>query len=147
MHLKYTLGRVCLTPLSSWDPYLSRLFSEISRVASQLWRSSMFVNKSYSDQGFSIHFPEHTAFPIDLDPWLVSVKQIRNFARQAWDSGVKYLGLCCGNRAHYIRALAEEIGRTPPASRYTPDMSQHYSRKKGKAYDFDRKIFEVQLIK
>ena len=27
--------------------------------------------------------------------------------------------------AHHIRALAEALGRTPPASRYSADMSKH----------------------
>ena len=39
--------------------------------------------------------------------------------------GVTYLGVCCGAGPHHIRAVAEAIGRTPPASRYSPDMSKH----------------------
>ena len=35
------------------------------------------------------------------------------------------LGLCCGAGPHHVRSLAEAIGRTPPASRYSPDMSKH----------------------
>ena len=62
--------------------------------------------------------------------------QVRTFARQAWDLGVRYLGLCCGNRAHYTRALVEEIGRTPAASRYSPDMSQHFRNMKDNKYKF-----------
>ena len=41
-------------------------------------------------------------------------------------SGVNYLGVCCGAGPHHIRALAEALGRKPPASRYSPDMSKHY---------------------
>jgi hypothetical protein len=37
-----------------------------------------------------------------------------------------YLGVCCGAGAHHIRALAAALGRAPPASRYSPDMSKHY---------------------
>ena len=33
--------------------------------------------------------------------------------------GVRYLGVCCGAGPHHIRALAEALGRTPPASRYS----------------------------
>ena len=39
--------------------------------------------------------------------------------------GVRYLGLCCGAGPHTVRALAEALGRTPPASRYSADMSRH----------------------
>src|SRR5207237_4753706 len=35
------------------------------------------------------------------------------------------LGVCCGTAPHHIRAMAEALGRTPPASRYTADMSKH----------------------
>ena len=68
------------------------------------------------------------AFPCDLDAWLCSRTSIHQFTRELIDLGVQYLGLCCGNRAHFIRAMAEEVGRKPPASRYSPDMSQHLSR-------------------
>jgi betaine-homocysteine S-methyltransferase len=39
--------------------------------------------------------------------------------------GVKYLGVCCGAGPHHIRALAEGLGRHPPASQYSADMSKH----------------------
>jgi betaine-homocysteine S-methyltransferase len=39
--------------------------------------------------------------------------------------GVNYLGVCCGAGAHHIRSLAEALGRTPPASVYSPDLSKH----------------------
>jgi len=39
--------------------------------------------------------------------------------------GVNYIGVCCGAGPHHIRAVAEALGRTPPASRYSPDMSKH----------------------
>ena len=41
--------------------------------------------------------------------------------------GIQYLGLCCGNQAHYMRTMAETLGRSPPASKYSPDMTQHFS--------------------
>ncbi|MGI8513250.1 MAG: hypothetical protein ACR2NH_11575 [Solirubrobacteraceae bacterium] len=33
--------------------------------------------------------------------------------------------MCCGAAPHHIRAVAEALGRTPPASRYSADMSRH----------------------
>ncbi len=39
--------------------------------------------------------------------------------------GVNYIGVCCGAGPHHIRSVAEALGRTPPASRYSPDMSKH----------------------
>ena len=33
--------------------------------------------------------------------------------------------MCCGAGPHHIRALAESVGKHPPASRYSADMSKH----------------------
>jgi betaine-homocysteine S-methyltransferase len=33
--------------------------------------------------------------------------------------------VCCGAGPHHIRALAESVGKKPPASRYSADMSKH----------------------
>ena len=67
------------------------------------------------------------AFPTQLDPFLCSRNDIAEFARQAWELGVRYLGVCCGAGPHHIRSLAEALGRSPPASQYSPDMSKHYA--------------------
>jgi betaine-homocysteine S-methyltransferase len=49
------------------------------------------------------------------------------FATQAYAIQVRYLGGCCGSGPHHIRAMAEALGRRPPASQYSPDMSKHYA--------------------
>ena len=33
--------------------------------------------------------------------------------------------LCCGGAPHHVRSMAERLGRTVPASRYSPDMARH----------------------
>jgi betaine-homocysteine S-methyltransferase len=66
-------------------------------------------------------------FPTALDPFTCSRYEIAEFARRAWELGVGYLGVCCGAAPHHIRAMAEALGRTPPASRYTADLSKHYA--------------------
>jgi betaine-homocysteine S-methyltransferase len=65
------------------------------------------------------------AFPVALDPHTCDRYEVAEFAREALEIGVDYLGLCCGAAPHHIRAMAEAIGRRPPASRYSPDMSKH----------------------
>jgi betaine-homocysteine S-methyltransferase len=65
------------------------------------------------------------AFPVALDPHTCDRFEVAEFAREAIGIGVSYLGLCCGAAPHHIRAMAEAIGRRPPASRYSPDMSKH----------------------
>ena len=64
-------------------------------------------------------------FPTGLDPFTCTRGDVATFAREALDLGVRYLGLCCGAAPHHIRAMAEAMGRRPPASRYSADMSKH----------------------
>ena len=70
--------------------------------------------------------PNDHPFPVALDPFTCNRFEIAEFGKAAYTHGVNYLGVCCGAGAHHIRALAEALGRQPPASRYSPDMSKHY---------------------
>lgn len=47
------------------------------------------------------------------------------FARKAHALGINYIGVCCGGAPHYVRAMAEALGRTVPASTYSPAMELH----------------------
>jgi betaine-homocysteine S-methyltransferase len=69
--------------------------------------------------------PDDMAFPTALDPFTCTRYEIADFARAALETGVQYIGLCCGGAPHHVRSLAEALGRTPPASRYSADMSKH----------------------
>ncbi|MBW3601807.1 MAG: homocysteine S-methyltransferase family protein [Actinobacteria bacterium] len=79
----------------------------------------------------SLRDPDHDRLPADrpfptaLDPFTCTRYEIADFTRTARELGVAYLGLCCGAGPHHVRAMAEALGRTPPASRYSPDMSRH----------------------
>jgi methionine synthase I (cobalamin-dependent) len=64
-------------------------------------------------------------FPTALDPFVCNRYELADFGAAAYEMGVRYLGVCCGAAPHHIRSLAEAVGRTPPASRYTADMSKH----------------------
>jgi len=68
---------------------------------------------------------DQRAFPVGLDPFMCTRTEIADFGREAYAAGIRYLGVCCGAGPHHIRALAEALGRHPPASRYTVDMSRH----------------------
>jgi betaine-homocysteine S-methyltransferase len=68
------------------------------------------------------------SFPTGLDPFTCTRYEIADYAREARDLGIDYLGVCCGAAPHHVRSMAEALGRTPPASRYTADMSKHYAR-------------------
>jgi len=71
--------------------------------------------------------PERAAmpFPTGLDPFFCTRDEMGEFASRAHQAGIDYLGVCCGGAPHHIRSMAEALGRTPPASRYTADMSKH----------------------
>ncbi|ETW97432.1 MAG: homocysteine methyltransferase [Candidatus Entotheonella factor] len=71
--------------------------------------------------------PGDRPFPIALDPFTCNRYEMAAFARQAVDLDVRYIGGCCGTGPHHIRAMAEALGRRPPASQYSPDMSKHYA--------------------
>ncbi len=69
--------------------------------------------------------PGGRPFPTALDPFVCNRYELGAFAREAHALGVSYLGVCCGAGPHHIRAVAEALGRTPPASLYSADMSKH----------------------
>jgi betaine-homocysteine S-methyltransferase len=65
------------------------------------------------------------AFPIELEPFALTRFEMADFACRARDVGVSYVGICCGGAPHHVRAMAEALGRTTPASRYSPAMELH----------------------
>jgi betaine-homocysteine S-methyltransferase len=69
--------------------------------------------------------PGERPFPIALDPFTCNRFEIADFGREALAMDIRYLGVCCGAGPHHIRALAESVGKHPPASRYSADMSKH----------------------
>jgi len=69
--------------------------------------------------------PGDMPFPVALEPFTCNRFEIAEFGRQAQALDIRYLGVCCGAGPHHIRALAEAVGKRPPASKYSPDMSKH----------------------
>ena len=69
--------------------------------------------------------PGDRPFPTALDPFTCNRYELGEFAAAAHRLGVNYLGVCCGAGPHHVRAVAEALGRSAPASRYSPDMTRH----------------------
>jgi betaine-homocysteine S-methyltransferase len=69
--------------------------------------------------------PDDRPFPTALDPFTCNRYELGEFGKEAYELGIRYLGVCCGAGPHHIRSLAEALGRRPAASRYTADMSKH----------------------
>lgn len=67
----------------------------------------------------------YQAFPLALEPLLCNRFEMADFARKAQQMGVNYIGICCGGAPHYVRAMAEALGKTVPASKYSPAMELH----------------------
>ncbi|HSK92054.1 MAG TPA: homocysteine S-methyltransferase family protein [Euzebyales bacterium] len=69
--------------------------------------------------------PGGMPFPTALDPFTCNRYEMADFATAARALGVRYFGVCCGAAPHHVRAVAEALGRRPPASRFSADMSKH----------------------
>ncbi|MFP3983846.1 MAG: homocysteine S-methyltransferase family protein [Desulfurivibrionaceae bacterium] len=78
------------------------------------------------DPGNKAVLPHPTTFPSALDPLYCNRYEIAEWAGTAHEKGINYLGLCCGATPAFIRSLAEAVGKTTPASRYSIDMSRHF---------------------
>jgi len=76
--------------------------------------------------------PHETTFPTALDPMQCNRYEIGQFAKEAYDLGVNYLGVCCGANPMLIRELAEAVGLTVPASKYRENLENHYMYGKNK---------------
>ena len=70
--------------------------------------------------------PHKTPFPTALDPMQCNRYEISKFAKDAYDLGINYLGVCCGANPMLIREVAEAVGLRVPASRYKEKMSSHF---------------------
>jgi len=65
------------------------------------------------------------AFPLNLDPFVLTRSEMADYAVRARETGINYIGACCGTGPHHIRAMAEALGREVPASEYSPQLEKH----------------------
>ena len=64
-------------------------------------------------------------FPLELERFLCSRFEMAEFARQARDIGVNYIGICCGGGPHHVRAMAEALGARPRPAGTRPAIELH----------------------
>jgi len=62
---------------------------------------------------------------LQLDAVICNRFEMADFAKKAKEIGINYLGVCCGANASHIRAMTEILGRTVPASKYSPAFELH----------------------
>ena len=77
------------------------------------------------NNGCTCNTPHKTPFPTALDPMQCNRYEIGKFAKEAYEMGINYLGVCCGANPMLIREVAENVGLKVPASKYKEDMSTH----------------------
>lgn len=86
---------------------------------------STFFNLD-DNNGCTCPSPHGRTFPTALDPLMCNRYEIRQFAADAWQNGIRYIGVCCGAAPIHIREVAEAMGRKPLASRYSENMTKHF---------------------
>ncbi|MEO5653699.1 MAG: homocysteine S-methyltransferase family protein [Marmoricola sp.] len=79
-----------------------------------------------SDDRASVPSPHGRTFPTALDPLYSNRYEVGAFAREAADLGISYLGVCCGASPMLVRQVAEEVGLTTEASRFSERMQNHF---------------------
>ena len=53
-------------------------------------------------------------FPYALDPLQLTLKHMGDYALQAKEIGINYIGSCCGLVAMHVREMARVLGNSPP---------------------------------
>jgi betaine-homocysteine S-methyltransferase len=126
------VGFNCLRGPATMMPQIERLVGSVSCHMAALpvpYRTTEAAPTFFSfDDPACDCLPDGRTFPDALDPFACNRYEIGAFTRKVFDMGVRYVGVCCGAGPHHIRAVAEALGRRPPASRYSPDMSKHAYR-------------------
>ncbi|MFB6274057.1 MAG: homocysteine S-methyltransferase family protein [Salinibacter sp.] len=117
-------------PATMW-PHLERIRDAVSGHVAALpvpYRTHEAAPTFFklTEPDSSVPLPGERPFPTALDPFYTNRYEIGRFAYDAYQLGINYLGVCCGAAPIHIREVAEAIGRTPPASRYAPDLDKHF---------------------
>jgi len=126
------VGMNCFRGPVTMMPYLKKIRESVSCHVAALPvpyrttdRQPTFFNLD-DNNGCAVHSPHGRTFPTALDPLMCNRYEIRKFADEAWQNDIRYLGVCCGAAPIHIREVAEAMGRTPPASRFSENMQKHF---------------------
>ena len=78
------------------------------------------------DNGVMVPSPHGRTFPTALDPLSCNRYEVGAFAAEAFALGINYLGVCCGASPMLVRQVAEAVGLTTEASRFSENMQNHF---------------------
>ncbi|MFC5711949.1 homocysteine S-methyltransferase family protein [Thalassorhabdus alkalitolerans] len=125
------VGMNCFRGPNTMQPYLKGIRNEVEGYVGGLpipYRTTeehpTFFN--LPDGGCSCSLPTETTFPTSLDPLYHNRYELAEWAKEAKDIGINYIGLCCGASPAMIRAVAEAVGYESINSKYSPDMEKHF---------------------
>ena len=107
--------------------YIENRVYELQKLFFQRKNGSVFAPGYFK---FFFNILGIPAFPNDLESCHCGTTEIAEFAKACKDIGIQYIGLCCGNSSNKLRIVAETYGRRPPASKFSPDLSQNFYLKK-----------------
>lgn len=79
-----------------------------------------------ADDRARVASPHGRTFPTALEPLSANRYEIGAFAREAAETGINYLGVCCGASPMLVRQVAEAVGLTPEASRFSERMHHQF---------------------
>jgi len=126
------VGMNCHRGPETMMPYLKEIRKELKCHVAGLpinyrttEKNPTFLNLP-DNNGCSCSSPHKTPFPTALDPMQCNRYEIGKFAKEAFDIGINYLGVCCGANPMLIREVAEAVGLKVPASKYKENMANHY---------------------
>ena len=80
--------------------------------------------KTPSDQPDFTALPE---FPLALDPLQLPREEMAQFAIDARDLGINYIGSCCGSVAAHVKAMAKALGKAEPEREWRRDYDKPMS--------------------
>lgn len=126
------VGMNCFRGPATMMPYLKAIRDSVTCHVAALpvpYRTTekepTFFNLS-DNNGCTCPSPHGRAFPTALDPLLCNRYEIREFAKQAYELNIRYLGVCCGASPVHIREVAHACGIVTQAHRFYEKMENHF---------------------
>src|SRR5215467_7586517 len=104
------VGMNCLRP----PQHILRPMEKMRKAVSGYLACQPVAYRTPKDKPDFTSLPE---FPYALDPLQLTRKEMADYAVQARDMGINFIGACCGTVAMHIREMAKVLNKIPEDSR------------------------------
>jgi betaine-homocysteine S-methyltransferase len=104
------VGMNCLRP----PEHMLRSMEEMRSAVSGYLACQPVAYRTPKEKPDFTSLPE---FPLALDPLQLTRKEMADYARNARDIGINYIGSCCGSVAMHVREMARALGKLSEDSR------------------------------